>query len=136
MNHLRSAKKSLLAGFSLIELMAVIAVIGAMTPLAVPAFGSMTGAAQTAAAQDNAQNIVSMFKAGDAAQVTWTTTSRDAAVADVVAGRSASARSVFSGKTFSVPNLSAADLQAAYPFIGLDAHHQLFFDSTGIQPAL
>ena len=130
-----STRRSFFSGFSLIELLTVISVIGVMTSIVAPSFGSINGAAQTAVQQDNAQNIVSMFKAGDAAQVAWTTTSRDAAVADVIAGRPAPAKSVFAGKTFNVPHLSAQDIQAAYRYIGLDSQHQLFFDKNGSQAA-
>ena len=134
MNHLRSAKSSLLSGFSLIEMIVVIGVIGAMTSLVAPTFGSIKDAAGAATNQDNAQSIVSTFKTGDAAQINWITTSRSACIADVIAGRSSPSTSIFAGQHFSVPHLSADNLKAASRYIGMDSRNQLFYDASGSQP--
>src|ERR1700733_5393708 len=110
-------KNSLQTGFSLVEMLIVIAIIGIIAAIAIPNIGSINGAATSAKNQRNAQNIVSIFTSGAAAGVTWTTTTRDAAVANVVSGGSP-ATGAFAGKNFSVPDMQTTDITGAYPYIG------------------
>jgi type IV pilus assembly protein PilA len=115
--------------------MLVISIIGMITPLALPQIGAMSSAASTAAQERNAQNIVSVFRAGkEAGSIEWNTSSRNAAVADVIAGRKAPSTSIFAGNEFSVPNIKGDSLTGLYKYIGLDARKNLFFDRTGSQP--
>jgi prepilin-type N-terminal cleavage/methylation domain-containing protein len=122
-------------GFSLVELLVVVAVIGVIAAIAIPSIGSINASAKTAVAQRNAQNIVSMFMAGQAAGVTWVVTSRNACVADVVAGEAAPVGSAFAGQTFKVPNITGTDLTGTYKYIGFDASSNLFYDKAGGQSA-
>jgi prepilin-type N-terminal cleavage/methylation domain-containing protein len=123
-------------GFSLIELLTVISVISVISSFAVPQISSLKSAAGTAVQQRNAQNIVSVFRAGkDAALIKWVNTSRNACVADVLAGRAAPSNSIFAGQMFRVPNIKGPDLTAVYRFIGIDSNKNLFFDKSGGQPA-
>ncbi|MCE9519830.1 MAG: type II secretion system GspH family protein [Verrucomicrobia bacterium] len=119
-------------GFSLVELLTVIAVIGIIASIAIPNIGSITTAAKSAAAQRNAQSICSMFAAGQAAGVTWTGTTRNLLVGSVITGQ-APADGAFVGKTFKVPNVSGTDLTSAYVYIGKDSDNNLFYDRTGAQ---
>ncbi len=121
-------------GFSLVELLTVISVIGIIAGIALPSMGNVNTAASKAVNQRNAQNIVSVFQSGVSAATAWVATSRNAAVADVVAGR-APASGAFSGQTFKVPNLTGTDLTGAYPYVGLDASNNLFYDKAGGQSA-
>lgn len=122
-------------GFSLIEMLTLITVIGVISAIAIPRISYMKMAAIKATELQNAENIVSMFTAGrDGGSIEWVTTSRNACVADVVAGRAAPASSIFAGKVFRVPNVKDSSLTGVYKYIGLDARKSLFFDKSGGQP--
>ena len=121
-------------GFSLIELLTVISVIGIIAGIALPSMGNVNTAATKATNQRNAQSIVSIFQSGTSAGAAWVVTSRNAAIADVIAGR-APASGAFSGTTFKVPNLTGSDLTGTYIYVGLDASNNLFYDKAGGQSA-
>ena len=127
-------KKHRAHGFSLVELLTVISVIGIMSALAIPSIGNVNTAATKAVNQRNAQSIVSVFQSGTSAATAWVVTSRNAAVADVVAGRSPTT-GAFTSQTFKVPNITGTDLTGTYIYIGLDASNNLFYDKAGGQSA-
>src|SRR6201985_2388474 len=103
MKHL-NLKNTAAKGFSLVEMLVVIAVIGVIAAIAIPSIGSINDNAKTATAQRNAQSIVSMYQAGSAAGVSWSGGAvRNDKVTAVVAGGSPT-DGAFSGKTFKVPN--------------------------------
>jgi len=64
MKNLKTAKKK---GFSLVELLVVIAVIGVIAAIAIPAMTNIFGSSRTAKARRNAQNLASAFSAAQAA---------------------------------------------------------------------
>jgi prepilin-type N-terminal cleavage/methylation domain-containing protein len=127
-------KNMLQQGFSLVEMLIVIAIIGIIAAIAIPNIGSINAAATTAKNQRNAQSVVSIFTGGAAAGVVWTTTTRDAAVASVIAGGSPTT-GAFAGKNFSVPEITGADITGLYPYVGQSADGSLFYDKTGSQSA-
>lgn len=127
-----TSKKQRQHGFSLVELLTVISVIGIIAGIALPSMGNVNTAATKATNQRNAQNVVSIFQSGASAGVAWVVTSRNAAIADVVAGR-APTSGAFSGQSFKVPNLTGTDLTGTYVYIGLDASNNLFYDKSGGQ---
>lgn len=91
-------------GFSLVEMIVVIAVIGIIAAMAVPGIGSISGASKTAVAQRNAQNMTSVFNSGMAAGVpdfVVCTTVREAALALNSGG--AATTGPFSGRKFQCP---------------------------------
>jgi type IV pilus assembly protein PilA len=120
-----SLAKSLKQGFSLVEMLVVIAVIGVIAAIAVPNIGSLTNAAKIARDQRNAQSIASVFAAGTAAGVPWDTASKDAAIADVIKGN-APADGAFVGKTFQVPNLTGTDLAGAASHLTLTSGQLIY----------
>lgn len=121
-------------GFGLVEALMLVTLISVISSFAIPKITYYKAAAKTVTQQQNAENIVSIFTAGqDGGSVQWVTTSRNACIADVVAGKAAPASSIFAGKVFRVPNIKGADLRGVYRYIGMDAKKNLFFDKNGGQ---
>jgi type IV pilus assembly protein PilA len=77
---------SLRAGFSLVELLIVIAVIGIIAAIAIPNIGSVTGAAATARDQRNAQNIASVASSAKAAGYAFPEATGTACVGNLITG--------------------------------------------------
>ena len=118
-------------GFSLVELLIVVAVIGIIASIAIPSIGSVTNASKTATYQRNAQSIVSTFQSGQAAGVAWDTSQvRDTIIAAVVSGL-APTSGPYSGKTFKVPYMSATDITNAKAYIVKDTDGSLVYDAAG-----
>ena len=69
MKNLKISKKK---GFSLVELLVVIAVIGVIAAIAIPAMSNIFGNSRTAKAKRNAQNIASAYAAARAAGASFT----------------------------------------------------------------
>lgn len=79
-------KKVKTAGFSLVELLVVIAVIGIMAAIAIPMISNINENATIAKNKRNAQNIASVFGAARAAGAAVATGSAGAAVDSLQAG--------------------------------------------------
>ena len=121
-------KKNFRKGFSLVEMLVVIAVIGIIAAIAIPNIGNINAAAKTAAQQRNAQSIASVYAAGAAAGAAWVTTTASAAVDDVLAGK-APTDGAFNGKIFRcpLPSVTATDLTAIKTHLSLSADNQLIY---------
>jgi len=130
MTHL-SIKHAAPRGFSLVEMLVVIAVIGVIAAIAIPNIGSVGNSAKVATAQRNAQSIVSLYQYGTAAGIAWAGADRNAKIQSVVTGAVPS-DGAFAGKSFKLPSMSLADQQAAYKYVGFDGT-DLFYDKAGGQ---
>src|ERR1700733_8038786 len=107
MKHL-NLKKTVAKGFSLVEMLVVIAVIGVIAAIAIPSIGSINASAQTATAERNAQSIMSVYQSGLAAGARWgTITTAASLITAVVNGTLGSG--AFSTTNFQVPSMSATD---------------------------
>ena len=102
-------KKNVKAGFSLVEMLVVIAVIGIIAAIAVPTIGSITSQANTNKAKRNAQNLASVYSSAIAAGATnFTGDATAGAIVDkLVAG--VTGQDSFETTNFQVPNLSAEE---------------------------
>ncbi|MEQ1840596.1 MAG: prepilin-type N-terminal cleavage/methylation domain-containing protein [Verrucomicrobiales bacterium] len=116
--------KSLKAGFSLVEMLVVIAVIGIIAAIAVPNIGRINDSAKEATARRNAQNIASVFASAQAAGLNFATAStapKDIASA-VVTGAKVTEKGPFEDTWFGVPGLTTADQTAALVYLSYDAN--------------
>ena len=107
-------------GFSLVEMIVVIAILGIISALAVPVLASVTGQAGEASHQRNAHSLASMANNAVAAGNVEipAATSVDEVVDLLIAG--ARGTGIFEGTLFEVHNLSAADRVAAVALLSWD----------------
>lgn len=107
-----SLKPSAKAGFSLVEMLVVIAVIGIIAAIAVPNIGRINDSAKDATYRRNAQNIASVFASAQAAGINFasaSTVEKDIIEAIITGATVNDADSPFNGTYFGVPGLDATD---------------------------
>lgn len=121
------------SGFSLIELLIVIAVIGLIAAIALPNLGFLAGSADTVKDKRNAQNIILAYTTGAAAGVEWPEGDVATQVAAVIAGQKPSSGSLVHMMFQS--SVTASNVPGTYLYIGVRPTGELFFDSTGGQSA-
>ncbi len=109
------------AGFSLVEMLVVIAVIGIIAAIAIPNIGNVNAAAKESTYRRNAQSLASVASAALAAGCTLSST-EGAIYDDLVTGVSPDS-GVFKGKTFIVPGLptGGSDKTAVLGYVDYDS---------------
>lgn len=123
---MKNLKVSKNKGFSLVELLVVIAVIGVIAAIAIPAMTGVFSNSRTAKAKRNAQNIASTFAAAQAAGYTATVADEDAAVTAINTGVSGSG--AFSTSFFQV-SLDTQEATAAKGYLSF-SNGTLKYDGT------
>ncbi len=108
------------AGFSLVEMLVVIAVIGIIAAIAVPNIGRINEAADQSKDMRNAQNIASVCAAASAAGHDFVLGTAALTTAAIVTGATISeSGNPFNGTFFGVPNLSAAEQTGCNSYLAL-----------------
>ena len=124
-------KNPLAAGFSLVEMLVVIAVIGIIAAIAVPNIGKINDSAKDARKRRNAQNIASVFASAQAAGLDFSTglTTEADIIGAVIDGGTVTEVGPFNGTFFGVPNVdkavAASETDGAAKYLSWDATNGL-----------
>lgn len=122
--YMKNTKKALKNGFSLVEMLVVIAVIGIIAAIAVPNIGRINDAAREAKDRRNAQNISSVYASALAAGHDFLNPdgAGEIAIADAISaictdGVVIAEQGPFEGAFFGVPNLDPQDQDEAATYL-------------------
>lgn len=121
------------SGFSLIELLTVMVIIGILAAIIVPNLSSLTGTADRTKDRRNAQNILLAYSSGTAAGVEWPEGDVATQVAAVIAGKKPSG-GIFANREFRA-DVTGDQVAGTYPFLGVRGNGELFLDPQGAQNA-
>ena len=123
-------------GFGFSELLVVVAIIGVLTAIAIPALANIFGRADTAKAGRNAQSLVATFNASRAAGNSSAYTNATEAIAAVTNATNGGIKGagVFKDSKFFVsmsqPEIEAATLKIQSTLVGSDTEGTLTISQT------
>ncbi len=107
-------------GFSLMEMLVVIAILGILASMALIAFGPTRQGAVDAKDRRNAQEIATIAATASAAGAQYVVpNNEEATILNLVEGR-APTTGAFKGRVFKVPLMAETDVQGAMRFLALE----------------
>ncbi len=120
--------EALKAGFSLVEMLVVIAVIGIIAAIAVPNIGRINESAKEATNRRNAQNLASVYASANAAGHAFPGNTTAEIAAAIVTGHMIpeNDQSPFAGTFFGVPGLSKTDLDNAATYLDIQGGQLIY----------
>lgn len=113
-------------GFSLMEMLIVIAVIGVIANIAIIAFGSVSTTATEMKDRRNAQEIATIAAAASAAGADFVVPADKAATVENLAVGTTPSRGIFKGRRFALPSMGTNEITGAMHYLAFNGNELIY----------